>query len=560
MIPPDSVWSSGQHQFCTDSISFPGRKGGRRMGSALGWLLIALAGTAAAPPADQNHGEITYTVQYIETQGLSWRQAMVTQLKPVARQGAATIWTAPQAAAKRLVNQVTEGHAGKILQTPKVTALNGGSVHISSRSDRSLVTQVAWGGEDHDAEPTVEKVRAGWMTTMVGRTLDQGILVQLVFEDTQIPAVHNVKVPESYDAASKKGASAWVPKPACAVNAAKMRSKQTAGKGQNPFPDRSYADIMASVEKAPAGRLMIGSCASGSTDATCCEDKCVKAQGCCETAEDEPLEDDVDVQQLTIAVPEIRSQEVAGEWLIPKDEVLLVSFGVFTAADQNGKAVVKERLAMISAAEVASGKGNDRPERLNVVPIPPPPPAMPAPYVSTIPAPAHLIAPPPVVVPAAPFNPFAVESGHHATERPAVLVPTLPAVPAMPLPAVPSRTMPEGVHKDGTISKLPPLPEEVEQPESESSEPMASPQTKKNQQLKPATDPKASKAMYAPRAAAPFSLPSLFMPSIPSTPAGLQFLLPIKPFSIKLPFKQRLEIEILGRMVPDTEPAEKTED
>ena len=37
-------------------------------------------------------------------------------------------------------------------------------------------------------------------------------------------------------------------------------------------------------------------------------------------------------------------------------------------------------------------------------------------------------------------------------------------------------------------------------------------------------------------------LPSLFMPG-PST--GFQFLMPIKPLSIKLPFGQKLEVEII---------------
>ncbi len=115
--------------------------------------------------------------------------------------------------------------------------------------------------------------------------------------------------------------------------------------------------------------------------------------------------------------------------------------------------------------------------------------------------------------------------------------------------------MPQGVHGDGTISNLPPLPDETEQSTSESAEPMASPQTKKHQQARPATDPGATKASLAPGKAAALSIPSLFLPSVPSSPAGLQFLLPIKPFSIKLPFKQRLEIEIFGRLVPDIEPS-----
>ena len=82
---------------------------------------------------------------------------------------------------------------------------------------------------------------------------------------------------------------------------------------------------------------------------------------------------------------------------------------------------------------------------------------------------------------------------------------------------------------------------------------MASPQTKKIPQpkpvAKPATDPGASRTEFTlPKAAAMF-VPSLFMPS-PSV--GFQFLLPIKPLSFKLPFGQKLEVEVIGRVVPET--------
>ncbi len=156
-------------------------------------------------------------------------------------------------------------------------------------------------------------------------------------------------------------------------------------------------------------------------------------------------------------------------------------------------------------------------------------------------------------MPATPINPFLLEWGQHAVERGPLTVPVLPASPAMPVPVVPSRTIPQGVHGDGTISNLPTLPDEAEQSTSESGEPMASPQTKKRQQAKPATDSGATKASFAPAKVAPLSISSLFLPSVQSSPASLQFLLPIKPFSFKLPFKQRLEIEIFGRLVPDTE-------
>ena len=50
-----------------------GRKGGRRMGVALGWVAFALAGVAAAPHPGRQTDQITYTVRYVEAEGLGWR-------------------------------------------------------------------------------------------------------------------------------------------------------------------------------------------------------------------------------------------------------------------------------------------------------------------------------------------------------------------------------------------------------------------------------------------------------------------------------------------------------
>ena len=47
--------------------------------------------------------------------------------------------------------------------------------------------------------------------------------------------------------------------------------------------------------------------------------------------------------------------------------------------------------------------------------------------------------------------------------------------------------------------------------------------------------------------------PSVFLPG---ASVGFQFLLPLKPLSLRLPFNQRLEIEIFGRVVPDTRAAD----
>jgi hypothetical protein len=36
---------------------------------------------------------------------------------------------------------------------------------------------------------------------------------------------------------------------------------------------------------------------------------------------------------------------------------------------------------------------------------------------------------------------------------------------------------------------------------------------------------------------------------------NLQFMLPLKPFELKLPFNQKLELELIGRVVADPEAA-----
>ena len=92
---------------------------------------------------------------------------------------------------------------------------------------------------------------------------------------------------------------------------------------------------------------------------------------------------------------------------------------------------------------------------------------------------------------------------------------------------------------------------EDESSESESAEPLPSPQTKKPRKPKPepASDIGTTKASYTQPKSSTVFLPSVFLPG---ASVGFQFLLPIKPLSLRLPFNQRLEIEIFGRVVPDT--------
>jgi hypothetical protein len=140
---------------------------------------------------------------------------------------------------------------------------------------------------------------------------------------------------------------------------------------------------------------------------------------------------------VCVRVQECAEAKVAGEWLIPNDGVLVVSLGAHTVADAQGKAVVRERVALVEARAV-----------------------------EVKPSLAVLCNPdfpkPPEAVPAA------FDTGTRA--------PTIP----MPAPAVPSRALPLARKADGTVEPLPPLPEDLSPPTAlpGSSEPCATPQVR----------------------------------------------------------------------------------
>ena len=151
----------------------------------------------------------------VEAQGVDWREDVFDRLKPVTRQGAATVWTVPRDATAELLDGFSKCPEAKVVEAPKVTSSSGAAAVIQCRRNRPVVTQAAWNGKDPVADPTLENVRVGWHTTMVGRKLDQGILVSVVFEDTVVRAVHQVKVNRSAEhqmpaRSSAKTTSVWV--------------------------------------------------------------------------------------------------------------------------------------------------------------------------------------------------------------------------------------------------------------------------------------------------------------------------------------------------------------
>src|SRR4029077_5043872 len=69
---------------------------------------------------------------------------------------------------------------------------------------------------------------------------------------------------------------------------------------------------------------------------------------------------------VTIQIPEYARTSVSGEWLIPRDGVLVVSLGVHTAADPKGKAVAHERLIVVEAETISGQPGTMTAGALNM--------------------------------------------------------------------------------------------------------------------------------------------------------------------------------------------------
>lgn len=179
---------------------------------------------------------------------------------------------------------------------------------------------------------------------------------------------------------------------------------------------------------------------------------------------------DTSAVRATVQVPEIARGDVAGEWLVPNDGMLLVSLGAYTVADRNGKAVVHERLVLLEAGAV-DATAVDAPRR----------------SVWTKPA-ANAVEP-----------------------------------AANPMPTLPSRSLPQAHDESGPIP-LPPLPQDPEVPTTipGTSDPAASPQTKPapTPDAKPATPTPARETRVTPPAAS-FDLPVFSDATIKLSKEGL---------------------------------------
>jgi hypothetical protein len=355
--------------------------------------LFALALLGADGPRPNGPGAVTYELRFVEMRGLGWRSEAHEKLCPVARQGGATVWTAP-----REFLAILDASGNPTVAAPKVVTAQGRPTRIRNGTRRAYVAdlkRVADGPVGHATalayQPDVGHVDEGVDIELCGRPIDQGMLTQVEIQETRLASLASYTLRESVQPRDASESS--------------------------PIP------LAASVQ-----------------------------------------------------VPEIVRTSVAGEWLIPKDGLLIVGLGVHTSADASGKAVPCERLAVIEARPVPQPVATMPPspdlfdDDLPPLPMPVP---MAASALNTGAAVALTSATPAIATPGTPVECF--------------VAPPARAVAALPTPQPPDRVLPTPINHRGEVVPLPPMPEE-EPIVEESAEPRPAPQTRIRPQNPPQTE------------------------------------------------------------------------
>jgi hypothetical protein len=357
-----------------------------------GLLALVVLGANDPVPADP---PVSYQIRFVEMKGLEWRGQLHSRMTPVARQGNATVWSAPA----EVIANVTKA-ADKVNATPRVTSNAETPAIIRVGNGRAIVAdlkRVADGPVDHAMavafQPEIGEVNDQLQISVSSRRIDQGMLARLCVEDAHVARVHTF-------------------------------------------------DIKETVKDAKGGR---------------------------------PAEIHGQVQ-----VPELISGRVEGEWLIPKDGALIVSLGAFTSADEDGKAVVRERVALIEAHSVAPS--DPEATKASFSPV--------APQLGVI---RSVVAANPPLPPVPIGRSTLVAAVRPPTDAkaptaPGLLLPPLPrdlaAVPNSEMPLPPSRALPVPLAADGSAVDLPPLPDdEVAEDKAASNEARPAPQTRVRPQL-----------------------------------------------------------------------------
>jgi hypothetical protein len=294
------------------------------MSILVGLLALVLTGddgppgpfaTAVAPKAEAGRADgrkaadgpaIGYEVRYVAMGSLDWRGRFDTRLRPVARRGGAAVWSADAATFRDLLTYCQEEPHCNVIQAPKAVAPAGGAIRVVSETSRHYVAHLkrrADGPVDRATkvafEPELDEVREGLSLLLShGQPADAGLLARVALDETRFVAFHTATHSEAIE----------------------VRHEESLVPGLDESTVRQVPVLNRLFRNVGIGRQRISA---------------------------------------QIQVPEVVSTRVEGEWLIPKDGVLIVGLGPCSRPGKGGQETLQDRLVVIGYRPVPTSPAPD---------------------------------------------------------------------------------------------------------------------------------------------------------------------------------------------------------
>ena len=352
------------------------------MAIATGLVALALLGvepdtaaTAAAVATIESGELISCQMRMTTVEGLGWRTAAYSRLNTVGQKGAGTIWTADRSL-KKFMEESGDGKF-QTVRAPKITSFKDAVGKVSQRGPFHYIGDV----ERVADGPINQATQVAFCPK--GSTIEVGFTSEHSARRLDQGVLAKVKVSETHVSTVHRVALSEYVYP----------------------PQEDASNALTEVGRKIFQTFVKGDAASISAP---------------------------------VMVPEVASSEVEGEWLVPNDSILIVSLGIDTTINPEGKAVTQERLAIYDFARPSDEARTALATTATAKPF-----QEPLTYE---------------VAPATPLSQAVTPDGKVAAVFDAVAMAT--ANPSLlNMPPVPSRSMPEAVDADGQVFELPPLPE-----------------------------------------------------------------------------------------------------
>ena len=171
-------------------------------------MALALMGLGAGAEVASDDGMVSFRVRMLEMPGLEWRSAVYGQLEKVGDKNGATVWTGPVSVLEKLEEEADGG----IMIAPRVTCQEGFEASLRTGTERRYVAYLhrksdgpVMQGSAVAFLPEVRGCQDGLGAKLSGRKVDQGMLLRLDLEESQVAAIHSVTVKDGVRGTEENG-------------------------------------------------------------------------------------------------------------------------------------------------------------------------------------------------------------------------------------------------------------------------------------------------------------------------------------------------------------------